>query len=59
MTIETLENVINDVNDLKDGLSGRSANQVRLILSSILPDYQPDLSSREPIYLRIKSKAEA
>ncbi len=59
MTNETLENVISHVNDLKDGLSGRTANQVRSILSSILPEYQPDLSSKEPVYLRVKSEAEA
>ena len=35
--------------------SKRKTNQVRKILSSILPEYEPDLSSSEPVYLKIKT----
>ena len=59
ITKETLSKVILDIKELENGLSGRTANQVRSILSSILPEYNPDLASSEPIYLRIKSEAEA
>ena len=59
ITSETLSNVILGIKDLEVGLSGRTANQVRSILSNILPEYKPDLSSNEPIYLRVKTEAEA
>ena len=59
ITMETLSNVISDIKALEDGLSGRTANQVRLLLSSILPEYKPDLASSEPVYLRVKAEAEA
>ena len=49
--------VILGIEKLKSGLSGKTANQVRLMLSSILPEYKPDSSPKEPVYL--KSKAEA
>ncbi|MBE76423.1 MAG: hypothetical protein CMG41_01610 [Candidatus Marinimicrobia bacterium] len=52
---ETLSNVVMGVKELEDGLSGRTANQVRSILSSILPEYKPDLASNEPVYLRVTS----
>ena len=54
ITNETLSNVILGIKDLKVGLSKKTANQVRSILSSILPEYQPDLTSNEAVYLRIK-----
>ena len=57
ITSETLSNVILGIKDLEVGLSGRTANQVRSILSSILPEYQPDLTSNEPVYLRVKAEA--
>ena len=59
ITNETLSNLILDIKDLEIGLSGRTANQVRSILSNILPEYQPDLASNEPIYLRVRKEAEA
>ncbi len=59
ITSETLSSVITGIKDLEDGLSGRSANQVRTLLSSILPEYKPDLKSKEPVYLRVKAEAEA
>jgi len=57
--IETLSNIELGIKELEDGLSGRTANQVRSILSSILPEYKPDLASKEPVYLRVKAEAEA
>ena len=59
ITNETLSNVVLGIKDLKIGLSGRTANQVRTILSNILPEYQTDLDSKEPVYLRVKTEAEA
>ena len=59
ITLETLSSIITGIDELKDGLSGRTANQVRSILSSILPEYKPDLASNEPVYLRVKAEAEA
>ena len=59
ITSETLSNVIIGIKELENGLSGRTANQVRSILSSILPEYKPDLESNEPVYLRIKPETEA
>ena len=59
ITMETLSNVISDIKALEEGLSGRTASQVRLLLSSILPEYKPDLASSEPVYLRVKAEAEA
>jgi len=57
ITDETLSNVILDLDKLKEGLSRRTANQVRSVLSSILPEYKPDLASNEPVYLRVKAEA--
>ncbi len=59
ITIDTLTNVISDIKGLKNFLSGKSANEVRSKLSSILPEYKPDLKSNEPVYLRVKAEAEA
>ena len=57
ITNETLSNIIIGIKKLEDGLSGRTPNQVRSILSSILPEYKPDLESNEPVYLRVKAEA--
>jgi len=54
---KTLSDIATGISDLKNGLSQRTANQVRAILSSILPEYKPDLNSKEPIYLRLKAEA--
>ena len=59
ITSETLSNVIIGIKKLENGLSGRTANQVRSILSSILPEYKPDLKSNEPVYLSVKAEVEA
>ncbi len=59
ITNETLTSVISGIKDLENGLSGRSANQVRSLLSTILPEYKPDLKSSEPVYLRLNTEAEA
>ena len=47
------------IKELEQGLSAKTANQVRSILSNILPEYKPDLSSNEPVYLSVKTEAEA
>ena len=57
ITSEKLSNVITGIKELENDLSGKTANQVRSILSSILPEYKPDLASNEPIYLRVKAEA--
>jgi len=59
ITNKTLEDVILGLKKLEINLSGRTPSQVRSILSSILPEYQPDLASTEPVYLKVKSTAEA
>ena len=59
MNNKKLENIIVGVKNLRNELSGRTANQVRSLLSSILPEYKPDLASKEPVYLRIKSEVDA
>ena len=58
-TEQIKSNVISNIEKLRDELTGRTANQVRSILSSILPEYEPKLSSNEPLYLRVKAEAEA
>jgi Predicted nucleoside-diphosphate sugar epimerases len=57
LTKETLSNVISGIKELENGLSGRTANQVRTILSSIFPEYKPNLASNEPVFLRVKAEA--
>ena len=59
ITNETLSSVILGIKELEQGLSAKTANQVRSILSNILPEYKPDLSSNEPVYLSVKTEAEA
>ena len=57
LKIETLSSVESRIKELEDGLSGRTAIQVRTILSNILPEYKPNLDSNEPVYLRLKAEA--
>ena len=57
LKIETLSSVESRIKELEDGLSGRTAIQVRAILSNILPEYKPNLDSNEPVYLRLKAEA--
>ncbi len=52
-----LSNIIVSIKNLEDSLSGHSANQVRSMLSSILPEYEPNLKSKEPVFLRLKAEA--
>jgi FlaA1/EpsC-like NDP-sugar epimerase len=59
ITNETISKVIIGIKGLEKSLSGRSANQIRSILSNILPEYNPELSSKEPIYIKVKNTAEA
>jgi FlaA1/EpsC-like NDP-sugar epimerase len=57
ITQKEISKVIIGIEKLKSGLSGKTANQVRSMLSSILPEYKPDLASQEPVYLRLKAEA--
>ena len=57
LKIETLSSVESRIKELEDELSGRTAIQVRTILSNILPEYKPNLDSIEPVYLRLKAEA--
>ena len=59
ITNKTLAKIIDGIKNLEDSLSGKSANQVRALISAILPEYQPELSSNEPLYINVKGKAEA
>ena len=59
ITKEKLSAIITGIKDLENDLSGRTANQIRSTLSSILPEYKPDLASSEPVYMRVKLEAEA
>ena len=49
--------IILGIEKLKIDLSGKTANQVRSILSSILPEYKPDIAKNEPFYLELKAEA--
>jgi FlaA1/EpsC-like NDP-sugar epimerase len=51
--------ILSDIKKLENYLLGKSANQVRLILSSILPEYEPSLESENSSYLKVKADAEA
>ena len=57
MTDELLAAIKPGLKDLELDLSLHSANQIRTKLSQLLPEYEPDLSSKEPVYLRIKAQA--
>ncbi len=57
ITNETLDKLIFDIEKMEAKLSGKTANQVRSLLSSILPEYQPTLETNEPIYIQVKAKA--
>jgi len=52
-----IEFLNNGINDLEVEFSQKSAKQIRSILSTLLPDYNPEISSSEPIYMNIKAKA--
>ena len=54
---EEISAVILGIEKLKSGLSEKTANQVRSILSSILPEYKPNSTSKEPVYLKLKAEA--
>ena len=59
ITNKETSKIIAGIKDLEKGLSGRSANQIRLILSNILPEYKPEPVSNEPLYIKVKTTAEA
>ncbi len=54
---KNISEVILGINKLKNNISGKTANQVRSILSSILPEYKPDIAKNEPFYLELKAEA--
>ena len=45
------------ISDLEIRLSQKSAKQIRSMLASLLPEYNPELDTDEPIYLDIKAMA--
>ena len=57
ITPKVLDFIKSGIYDLELGISQNSANQIRRKLSSILPEYDPDLGAGEPIYLNIKAQA--
>lgn len=57
ITNEAINKIIIGVKRLEKSLYGNNANQIRSILSSILPEYKPNLTSKEPVYLKIKAEA--
>ena len=52
-----LSEIISSINNLKNVINGKTAFEVRKILSSILPDYEPDLKSNKSYYLNIEAEA--
>ena len=60
MTNEKLTKIILEVENLKTKLNDHSANKMRSILSMILPEYDPEVTLNEPIYItNDDSKAKA
>ena len=47
------------VKDLEKNFPRASVNKIRSILSSILPEYKPGQAANEPLYIKVKDKAEA
>ena len=54
---ETLSNTVEEIKKLDYKLSKRTPNQIRALLSTILPEYIPELDANEPVYLRLKAEA--
>ncbi len=52
-----LTEIISSINNLKNLINGKTAFEVRKILSSILPDYEPDLKPNKSFYLNIEAEA--
>ena len=46
----SLAKIILGIESLEENISGKSANQVRIILSSILSEYSPELKESDPYY---------
>ncbi len=57
ITPELLALIKTGIFNLGSDLSLKSANQIRKKLASIVPEYDPDLDTSEPIYLKIKAQA--
>tara|TARA_B100000003_G_C10926356_1_gene369307 strand:+ start:466 stop:2391 length:1926 start_codon:yes stop_codon:yes gene_type:complete len=47
---ESFSKIILGIESLKEDISGKSANQVRIILSSILSEYKPDLKENDSYF---------
>ena len=52
-----IEFLNNGINNLEVEFSQKSAKQIRTILSTLFPEYSPQISSGEPIYMNIKAEA--
>jgi len=57
MSKKKLSNIISSLEDLRNEVSGKTPNQVRSLLSSILPEYKPNQSLKKPVYLGLKAEA--
>ena len=58
ITSEYLSNKIEGIEkNLSDNISSKSPEEVRKILSNILPEYKPKVESKETVYLKIKATA--
>ncbi|MDA9992041.1 polysaccharide biosynthesis protein, partial [Candidatus Marinimicrobia bacterium] len=56
---KNLKKVFKDIKYLERSIAGRDAEEVRLILASILPEYEPDTKGVESIKSNLAYKAEA
>ena len=52
-----IEFLNNGINNLEVEFSQKSAKQIRTILSTLFPEYSPEINSGEPIYMNIKAEA--
>lgn len=59
ITNETISKIVLGVKDLEKNFPRASVNKIRSILSSILPEYKPGQAANEPLYIKVKDKAEA
>ncbi len=59
ITNETISRIVLGVKDLEKNLPRSSVNDIRSMLSSILPEYKPEQAANEPLYIKVKDTAEA
>lgn len=52
-----LSEIISSIEKLKNLINGKTAFEVRKILGSILPDYEPDLKQKKSFYLNFEAEA--